>query len=588
MSKTEATSRPFEQTARQRAEFDALRRMLDLSEGTSSLSVAICNSPVLRDHIIEHVTSEVEGITVVRVLADTRDIFDFVQQQMPDGKPRAVFIVDLEKALGKDTGHRALQGLNVRREQWRSTLQCPVVFWIPEYVMPLLMTQARDFWSWVSHTLEFAPEPIALVNLLAGHTADAAVAANLDVHEKRIRIAELEQRIAEVADKSRGGLKAHLWTWLQELAYLYFYVGELHKAEQILQRSIDVGTPANSKAISETLHGIGIGRQLRGDYDKALEYYERSQKIKRELGDKAGMAGSLHQIGGIHYLRGEYGKALEYTERAKEISEKLGRGSDISKSLQQIGIIHFSRGDYEKALEYFQQARKISEELADRTDISSILHDIGAVHQARGDHDRALEFFEQSLRIKEELGDRMGVAASLYQIGTVHEALGNSDKALEYCERANRIQDEMNDRAGISKSLHEIGIIHQRRGDYEKALAYYEQSLSITEELGDSAGLAASHGQIARVCIEEHRYGDAFEHLMRTLAISVQIGSTQLVRKAARELAKLRQMWGPDDFDKTWRAKSGEDPPNWVRGNEEDAMTTGAILPESHVDTELK
>ncbi|MBM4025918.1 MAG: hypothetical protein FJ280_11015 [Planctomycetes bacterium] len=58
MSESKTTSRPFEQSVPQRAELEALRRLLDLSEGTFSLSIAICNSPALRDHIIDPVTGE--------------------------------------------------------------------------------------------------------------------------------------------------------------------------------------------------------------------------------------------------------------------------------------------------------------------------------------------------------------------------------------------------------------------------------------------------------------------------------------------------------------------------------------------------
>jgi len=585
MSKSKAISRPFEQTTQQRAELDALQRMLDISEGTFSLSVAICNSPALRDHIIEHVTGQMEGIEVVRVPEDARDIFDLVRKQIPNGSPRAIFVVDLEKALEEDKRSRVLQGLNVSREQWQSAFKRPVVFWLPEYVTSLVMTQARDLWSWVSHSFEFVSEPPALVNFLAACTGNALAAANLDVHEKHIRIAELEQRIASVGNKSQGQLKAHFWMWLQELAHLYFCIGELDKAEQALQRSLTVATPANSRAISQSLHELGIVHQLRGDYGKALESYEQSLRIAEELGDDADIAGSLHQIGGIYYLRSSYDKALEYSERAREISQKLGTRAGLSKSLQQIGIIHFSRGDYDKALKYFEQARAISEELSDRADISAILHDIGAVHQTHGDHSKALDFYEQSRKIKEELGDRMGIAASLYQISTVYEARGDSDKALEYCERAKRIQEEIGDRAGFSKSLHAIGIIHQRRGEYDKALACYRQSLSIAEELGDLAGLVASYGQIARVCIETNQYSEALEHLVLALAISAQIGSPQ-GRKAVHELRKLRQAWGPDKFDRAWRTKTREEVPDWLNADKNIAITHEAAHPQSHTDVD--
>jgi hypothetical protein len=158
MTKRKAPAGAFRQIPCQQAEFDAFRRMLTISEGTFSLSVAICNSPALRDHIIKHITSEVTGIVVVQIPDDTLDIFDFVQPQTADNNPRAVFIVNMDRAISSDHAGRVLQGINVSRESWQLTYQCPVVFWLPDHAAQRLAAHARDLWSWVSHHFEFISE----------------------------------------------------------------------------------------------------------------------------------------------------------------------------------------------------------------------------------------------------------------------------------------------------------------------------------------------------------------------------------------------------------------------------------------------
>ena len=286
MSKSKAISRPFEQTAQQRAELEALRRMLDLSEGTFSLSVAVCNSPALRDHIIEHVTGEVEGIQVVRVPEDARDIFDLVRQQIPNGSPRAIFVADLEKALAEDKRSRVVQGLNVSREQWQSAFQCPVVFWLPEYAQSLLMTQARDLWSWISHNFEFVSEQAtAPAGMQDSYAGNITLASNLDVHEKRFRIAELEQRIADAGAKPQGQLREHMSVWQNELAYL---------------------------------------RRSLGDLDGAMALYKEQERICRQLGNVEGLATLLaNQASALHQM-GHMREALPLAEESYELASKHG------------------------------------------------------------------------------------------------------------------------------------------------------------------------------------------------------------------------------------------------------------------------
>ena len=521
MSKKKTSPAPFEQTAYQRAELSAFRRMLTISEGTFSLSIAVCNSPVLRDHIIEHLTGEMDGIQVVRIQKDTDDIFDFACRHAADGNPRAVFLADVEKALDEETRERVLQGLNVSRELWRSRYPCPVVFWLAEYATELLSAKARDLWSWVSHNFEFVSEQsTAMAGMQDRYGGDLMLTSNLDVHEKHFRVAELEQRVADIGEEPKGQLRQHALLWLNELSYLYQVVGQLDKAEKILQRALTWAGSQDRKWMAVIYHMRGLICQARGDYDKALDYYERSRTIAEELGDRA----------------------------------------QLSKSLHQIGMIHQERGDYDKALDYYERSRTIKEELGDRAGLSTSLHQIGNIHQKRGDYDKALDYYERARTIKEELGDRAGLANSLGQIGIIHQARGHYDKALDYYKRARTIFEELGDRAGFSASLHQIGIIHQARGHYDKALDYYERARTIKEELGDRAGLANSHGQIGQLFAELGRYSEAIEHSMMALTICIDMQVPEVAR-AMGDLRRLRGAWGAKDFDKAWRARTGQDVP---------------------------
>ena len=73
---------------------------------------------------------------------------------------------------------------------------------------------------------------------------------------------------------------------------------------------------------------IGNVHSNKGDYDKALDYYGRSLKIKEEIGDKAGIGYSLNSIGIVHANKGDYKKAEEYLEKSLAIEKEIGLGAD--------------------------------------------------------------------------------------------------------------------------------------------------------------------------------------------------------------------------------------------------------------------
>ena len=65
-----------------------------------------------------------------------------------------------------------------------------------------------------------------------------------------------------------------------------------------------------------------------GDYEKALDYFNRSLAIKEEISDKHGIGVSLHNIGNVYYSKGDYKKAEEYLEKSLSIQKEIGLGGD--------------------------------------------------------------------------------------------------------------------------------------------------------------------------------------------------------------------------------------------------------------------
>jgi tetratricopeptide (TPR) repeat protein len=374
MSKKEASPIPFEQTAYQRAELAAFQRMLSISEGTFSLSVAVCNSPALRDHIVAHITQELEGIKVIRIASDTLDIFDFVQHRIDDGAPRAVFVANIEEALGDENRNRVLQGLNVSRESWKFRFQCPVVLWLPEYAFTLLAAQARDLWSWVSHNFEFVSEQAtALAGTKDVYAGKTSMAGNLDVHEKRFRIAELEQRLADIGDLPKRQLTEHALVWLNELAYLHHSLGDLDKAEKMLNQALEIHEKLGRlEGMASQYGNLGLIHRTRGDLDQAEKMLNQALEIHEKLGLLEGMASDYGNLGLIYLTRGDLDQAEKMLNQALEIHEKLGLLEGMANQYGNLGLIYKQRGDIAKAREYWGKALDLFQKIGMGPEVAKV------------------------------------------------------------------------------------------------------------------------------------------------------------------------------------------------------------------------
>ena len=122
-------------TPQQAAELAAMLRMLEVSEGRFSLSIAVCNSPALRDYLIQRLRESRPGIEVIDLSdADSvTDLMSHIRDNSP-AAPSALMLIGMETSLSSaEVNHPILQSLNASREQLEKRNHWPVVIWLPEY-----------------------------------------------------------------------------------------------------------------------------------------------------------------------------------------------------------------------------------------------------------------------------------------------------------------------------------------------------------------------------------------------------------------------------------------------------------------------
>jgi tetratricopeptide (TPR) repeat protein/CHAT domain-containing protein len=302
---------------------------------------------------------------------------------------------------------------------------------------------------------------------------------------------------------------------------------------------------------SELLERWGFGRYLESLYLRLLgNVNEQNTELL------------YHNFGNLMEIRGDYAKALEYYQSSLAIAERHSNGPGIAQSLFQIGVIHQSRGDLEKALELCERAHKIFEDLGDELSVAKSLHQICNIHFAKGNNEEALRGYERALKIFEERQDKLSIAITVGQIGLIHFSQKNLDKARDFQNRALQICQELGDSSGIGRALHHIGVVHHAQGNHEQALNHLTQAIEIFSQREELRGLADSIFQIGRVFTAMGRYEEAFANLLFALSTYLQLESPYS-KPTIRLLDDLRTKWGVDNFDAAWKEATGGEVPSF-------------------------
>ncbi len=442
---------PFEiSTPDEATELSALTRALELAESFRLLFVS-CNQIPQRERLMAEVRTRLPHLTLQTIFfrEPIQHLLDAIQEQLTTPLPDAVFISGLEFSLPIAADAPAaplIANLNASRNSFAQTLPCPVVLWVPEYVLTAIMQGAPDFFSIRSGVYFFAAKPSEMTELARSLLGRGySEVANLSLAEKHNRIAALELLLSDYKS-----LPENQRDYKTEMR-LNFQLGDLFS--------------------------------LLRAYDKAMTHYQRSLQLSQRLGYRAEMANLLVRIGITHQDRGEYEVALEQYKQALATFEELGNRTGISNSLHNIGIIHQDRGDFDAAMKNYQRALAIAEELSDHAGVASSLYQIGRIYQGRGEYEAALEYFQRSLAIEKKLDDRAGVASSLHQIGTIYQLCGEYEQAWQQYQHSLEIAKTLGDRLGVASSLHQIGILFTETGRYSEAFPLLLNALRTLLEL---------------------------------------------------------------------------------------------------------
>jgi tetratricopeptide (TPR) repeat protein len=90
----------------------------------------------------------------------------------------------------------------------------------------------------------------------------------------------------------------------------------------------------------------------KGEWDKAIDFYQHSLEIKDRLGDIHGMARTLGNLGYLHRALGDMDQAAPYVAQAYFIFVQLGAAPEIQQAGQLLVNI---LGSVEAAITYLAQ-----------------------------------------------------------------------------------------------------------------------------------------------------------------------------------------------------------------------------------------
>ena len=238
----------------------------------------------------------------------------------------------------------------------------------------------------------------------------------------------------ESYDKGLFALYVHL-------AFYYLMTSDYPLGKSYLDKAsrIDWSRFLHSREHMYFYHAHGLYYHFMGEKDLAVEYFEKSLELARNLRDSDFTSQMLNNLSSFYTESGEYqkGEALLLEAFAGINPEK--NPFPALKIMDNLAYLYIQQGEYDKAVDYLESALSYAQEKSVEYMLPPINYNYGIICEKRGEVDRAEELYREAYEnngetyFMEEIP--LGYSRFLFEQGRREEGIAVTDKLLELFRR---------------------------------------------------------------------------------------------------------------------------------------------------------
>jgi tetratricopeptide (TPR) repeat protein len=210
--------------------------------------------------------------------------------------------------------------------------------------------------------------------------------------------------------------------------------GHLREASMRFRKVLTLpGSSEHPAARAKALEGAGGVCYWMAEWDEAERYYAECLELRKELGDRAGVAEALYNLSFIFSVppapRRDLDRARELSEEALEAYGEVGDRRGEAKVLWSIANVHQVNNEWQPSLEASERALELFREIDDLFSSAWALHSLGLAALGLGDLARARSSFTETLNLFNAAGDLTGIALVLNDLSHLDLMEGERERA---------------------------------------------------------------------------------------------------------------------------------------------------------------
>ncbi|MBA2612517.1 MAG: tetratricopeptide repeat protein [Bacteroidetes bacterium] len=270
---------------------------------------------------------------------------------------------------------------------------------------------------------------------------------------------------------------------------------------------------------TKILNLMGSYFQVKGDFVKAIDYYQKSLNLGEQQKIDEAVLVALGNIGAIYITLGQNKKALEYQLRSLSIAQKLNNENKLASIYNNLSLLYNNFQDYSTALDYGKKSLIIYKKMNSVNGICSAYGNIGNSYMGLNNLNEALINFMKNNELAKEAENPYEECTSSMDIGEIYLKRKQYNLAIPYYTKAEKIATEIEDYSDLQNVYHSMYSIYKETNDLKRSLESYEKYVSVIEKLNESNSKE-----------ELHKKEIEFEFNRRTVRDSIKNAQENIIK----------------------------------------------------------
>jgi len=301
-----------------------------------------------------------------------------------------------------------------------------------------------------------------------------------------------------------------------KLVDYYILRNEYYIAIDVYYSMINVAEVINDlEQIAKIFSEIGVLYQKSYNYSDALENFNKSKAIGRELADSIIVIDNIILTGDLFLHVGEYSNAIYKYYEAVVIAKFTDNLEEQSEAYVKLAEAFYILELYSKAIEYSNKSLDLYQDSSVVFDNLILLNRyifLGKNYLALDSIDLAINNFNNALFIAQTNTDEKNIALIYSFLGIAHTKNSDYFLAKNFLSKSLLIRNKIGDSLDICRSKLAFGEFYFKKGDLAQAKFFLINAIKTAEKINNHVALKEISLLLAEIYEKEQNFEFAYKY----------------------------------------------------------------------------